>query len=285
MLDALLEAGFDAVYDDPVYDVLEGIYDSSGKWANDLDELTFTGTRFHRSLRYAENHDEVRLASPKEWGGLGMAVGRPVSAVVYAMGRGPIMLYSGQEIGEAAEGAAGFGGDNARTSIFDYWSMPEFTKWVNAGNFDGGRLSPEQRELREWYGRLIRLMREPAFTRGEFYGLNHANKENPDFGRLDSKTVSGHWLYAFLRQDSESGQAFMVVVNFHGTQGHEGVRVRIPHHALGWLGMDATRKLAFRERLDEGWTTGMPTEELPFGGLPLPYLPALGVMMVEISVA
>ncbi|WP_052572748.1 alpha-amylase family glycosyl hydrolase [Haloferula sp. BvORR071] len=282
VLDALLEAGFDAIYDDPVYDVLEGLYDSSGKWANDLDALTFTGTRFHRSLRYAENHDEVRLASPKEWGGLGMAVGRPVSAVVYAMGRGPIMLYSGQEVGEPAEGAAGFGGDNARTTIFDYWSMPEFTKWVNGGNFDGGRLSPEQRELRGWYGRLIRLMHEPAFTRGEFYGLNHANKENPNFGRLDGETASGHWLYAFLRQDPESGQAFMVVANFNGSQAMHGIRVRIPQHALGWLGMDTAGKLSFRERLAEGWAAEMASEELPYGGIPLPSMPALSVMMIEL---
>ncbi|RYD68550.1 MAG: alpha-amylase, partial [Verrucomicrobiaceae bacterium] len=126
VLDELLKAGFDAVYDDPVYDVLEGLYDS-GKWANDLDALTFTGERFHRSLRYAENHDEVRIASPREWGGLGMHVGRPVSAVLFGMGRGPLMLYSGQEVGEPAAGQEGFSGDNARTTIFDYWSMPELT--------------------------------------------------------------------------------------------------------------------------------------------------------------
>jgi hypothetical protein len=112
VLDALLDAGFDAVYDDPSYDVLEGLYDS-GKWMNDLDALTLTGKRFHRSLRYGENHDEVRLASPKEWGGLGMKVGRPVCAVLYGMGRGPIMMYHGQEVGEPAAGEEGFGGDDA----------------------------------------------------------------------------------------------------------------------------------------------------------------------------
>jgi glycosidase len=81
VLDELLEAGFDAVYDDPSYDILEGIYDS-GKWANDLDDLILSGGRLHQSLRYAENHDEVRLANLREWGSLGMKVGRPVSAAV-----------------------------------------------------------------------------------------------------------------------------------------------------------------------------------------------------------
>ncbi|HEX7262441.1 MAG TPA: alpha-amylase family glycosyl hydrolase, partial [Luteolibacter sp.] len=207
VLDELLDAGFDAVYDDPSYDVLEGLYDA-GKWANDLDALTFAGRRFHQSLRYAENHDEVRIANPREWGGLGMKVGRPVSAVLFSMGRGPVMLYHGQEVGEPAADAAGFGGDHGRTTIFDYWSMPEFTKWVNGGKYDGGRLSEEQRALRDWYGRLIRATQAPAFTAGEFYGLNHANMENPGFGRVGDETVSGHWLYAFLRHDPESGQSF-----------------------------------------------------------------------------
>jgi glycosidase len=38
VLDALLAAGFDAVYDDPIYDLLEGLYEG-GKWCNDLDAL------------------------------------------------------------------------------------------------------------------------------------------------------------------------------------------------------------------------------------------------------
>jgi glycosidase len=279
VLDALLEAGFDAVYDDPVYDVLEGLYDS-GKWANDLDLLTFTGTRFHHSLRYAENHDEVRLASPKEWGGLGMKVGRPVTTVLFGMGRGPLMLYSGQEVGEPAAGEEGFGGDDARTTIFDYWSMPEFTKWVNGGNYDGGRLGDEQRKLRDWYARLIRLMHEPAFAKGDFYGLNHANKENPAYGRVAGETASGHWLYSYLRRDPDSGQAFMVVANFHGSETLGDLRVRLPEDALKWLGKDG--QISFQERLDPGWEAQLPTAPLPQEGLPLPPLAPLSAMLIEL---
>ena len=212
VLDALLDCGFDAVYDDQSYDILHGLH-SQGKWCNDLDPLTVGGGRLHRSLRYAENHDEVRLASPKEWGGLGMKVGRPASAVLFGMGRGPVMVYSGQEVGEPAAGVEGFGGDDARTTIFDYWAMPELQKWVNGGRYDGGRLSDEQKALRGWYRELLAVLREPAFTRGEFYGLNHANNGNPDFGRVGGETASGHWIYAFLRRDGESGQAFLVVAN------------------------------------------------------------------------
>ena len=279
VLDALLEAGFDAVYDDPVYDVMEGLYDS-GKWANDLDPLTFTGSRFHRSLRYAENHDEVRLASPKEWGGLGMKVGRPVTAVLFGMGRGPLMLYSGQEVGEPAAGEEGFGGDDARTTIFDYWSMPEFTKWVNGGKYDGGRLGEQQKALRDWYGRLIRLMHEPAFEKGGFYGLNHANKENPAYGRVAGETASGHWLYSYLRRDPGSGQAFMVVANFHGSETLTDVRIRLPEEALKWLGKNG--QISFQERLDPGWKTQSPTALLPQEGLLLPPLAPLSAMFIEL---
>jgi hypothetical protein len=281
VLDALLTAGFDAVYDDPAYDILEGIYDS-GKWANDLDALTFIGRRFHRSLRYAENHDEVRLASPKEWGGLGMHVGRPVSAVLFGLGRGPLMVDSGQEVGEPAAGAEGFGGDDARTTLFDYWSMPELVKWANGGRFDGARLSPGQQELRDWDGDLLRLMKETAFTMGECYGLNHANLDHPAFGRLDGEPASGRWLYAFLRHDPASGQAFLVVANFNGTASFESARLRIPGHALDWLGKTAA-DLVFEERLASPWTATAPTSCLPGEGLLLPPLPPLSARVIEIQ--
>ncbi|MGL4399923.1 MAG: alpha-amylase family glycosyl hydrolase [Luteolibacter sp.] len=277
VLEELLDAGFDAVYDDPSYDVLEGIYDS-GKWANDLDELTFTGERFHKSLRYAENHDEVRLANPKEWGGLGMKVGRPVSAVLFGMGRGAVMLYHGQEVGEPAVGAAGFASDNSRTTIFDYWSMPEFTKWVNGGNYDGGRLSDEQKSLRHWYGKLLHATRSPAFTAGEFYGLNHANKENPQFGRVGDETVSGHWLYAFLRHDPKSGKSFLVVANFHGSEILRGVKVSIPDHAWKFLGRSGKTAHSFTDRLDSGWS-GKSTVD----GVALLDLAPCSALLLEIS--
>lgn len=282
VLDELLGAGFNAVYDDPSYDVLEGIYDS-GKWSNDLDPLTFTGRRFHRSLRYAENHDEVRIASPKEWGGHGMKVGKPVTAVLFTMGRGPVMLYHGQEVGEPAAGVEGFGGDDARTSIFDYWSMPEFTKWVNGGKYDGARLTDKQKSLRDWYGKLIRTTQCRAFTEGEFYGLNHANKENPAFGRVGDESVSGHWMYAFLRRDTKSGQAFLVVANFHPSESLRGVKVRIPKDAQMFLGHSSDESWSVEDRLDSAWTSKVRREELDGSGLALPDLAPCSAMLIEIT--
>ena len=282
VLDGLLDAGFDAVYDDPSYDVLEGIYDS-GKWANDLDPLTFTGKRFHRSLRYAANHDEVRLASPKEWGGVGMKVGKPVSTVLFAMGRGPVMAYHGQLVGEPAEGVAGFSGDGSRTTIFDYWSMPEFVKWVNGGKFDGGRLSDDQKALREWYGKLIQATQVPAFTAGQFYGLNHANRDNPTFGRIGDEGASGHWLYTCLRRDKKTGDAFLVVANFHSSETLRGVRIQIPEDARMFLVRSGNEEWEFTDRLDSDWTGSVSRDLLESEGLELPDLAPCSAMLLEIG--
>jgi glycosidase len=247
----LLNAGFDAVYDAPVYRALKRIYDGSG-WANDIDREIADGFICHNSVRYAENHDEVRLAAPSEWGGVGMEVGRPVSAILYGLSRGAIMLYNGQEVGEPAVDAEGFGGDDARTSIFDYWSMPELVKWVNGHRYDGGRLSPGQKALRAFYSRLINLVGEPAFQDGEFFPLNPANHDNPGFGRLPGEEASGHWLYAFLRYDISTEQRFLIIANLHPTEALRGVRVMLSAESMEFLDLDRNRPetpLKFIDRL------------------------------------
>jgi glycosidase len=220
----LLDAGFDAVYDDPSYKTLKRIYDGPG-WANDLDAVFADERIFHASLRYAENHDEVRIASRRNWGGHGAQVGIAISAILLGLGRGPAMIYCGQEVGEPADGSEGFSPDDGRTTIFDYWSMPEFTKWVNHGRFDGGGLSPAQRAIRAHYGKLLRLFGEPAFSMGDCFFLNRVNLKNARFGRLPGETVSGHWLYAFARREAESGQCFFVVVNLHPQETLHSVRL------------------------------------------------------------
>ena len=232
----LLKAGFDAVYDDPSYDALKEVFDGAGT-ANDLDDVRPRTFLFDNSLRYAENHDEVRIASLRQWGGRGMVVGKPVSALLFGLSRGPVMLYHGQEVGEPALGAEGHGGDDARTTIYDYWSMPEFAKWVNDGKFDGAGLSEEQKSLREYYRRLLHLADLPAFRDGDFYALNPDNADNPSYGRLPSG-ISGHWVYSYLRYDPATGQRILVVANLHPDRPLEDVRIRFPKKAMRFLGWD-----------------------------------------------
>jgi len=229
---ALLSAGFDAVYDDDSYRTLKRIYDGPS-WANDLDG-TLAAQRpefFGSALRYGENHDEVRLAGRGHWGGIGMDVGRAVCGVLFGISRGPLLLYHGQETGEPANGAEGFGEDNAHTTIFDYWSMPEFAKWVNDHRYDGGRLSTQQRSLREFYGRLLAACSAPAFCEGAFIPLNGANIGNAEFGRIGGEPASGHWLHAYLRVPAANAPPFLVLVNLHPGIAFRNVRVLLPDTA------------------------------------------------------
>lgn len=280
----LLNAGFNAVYDAPAYRALKRIYDGSG-WANDIDREIADEFICHNSVRYAENHDEVRLAARGEWGGVGMNVGRPVSAILYGMSRGAIMLYNGQEVGEPGADAEGFAGDDARTSIFDYWSMPEFVKWVNDHSCDGGRLSSEQRALRNFYSRLINLVGEPAFRDGKFFPLNPANRDNERFGRLPGEQASGHWLYAFLRYDPLTNQRFLVVANLHSQTALRDVRIMIPETALQSLGLNLESSHP-RLKLIE-WLTETPLEirltsaEAVSPGIPIAEIPSLTAFYFE----
>jgi glycosidase len=273
VMTALLDAGFDAVYDDATYKALKHIYDGP-LWANDLDTALAAADRefvFQNSLRYAENHDEVRVVGRGHWGEIGPAVGRVASAILYGASRGPALLYSGQEVGEPAHAAEGFGGDDARTTIFDYWCQPELAKWVNDHRYDGGRLSDEQRDLRLFYHRLLRLSGEAAFRDGDFFGLNYANQQNPAFGRLPGESVSGHWLYAFLRCHRTSGRCFLIVVNLHPSETMHHVIAHLPPEAFAFAKLDPDARTTLIERLHSA-------EPLIFASRPLRegvHLPAI----------
>lgn len=282
VLEELWKAGFNGAYEHPTYKILQGIYEE-GKWANDIDHETFSGGRFHNCIRYLENHDEVRIAHPQHWGGVGMNAGRPAAAVMFGMSRAALMLYSGQEVGEPAIGAEGFSGDDGRSSIFDYTSLPELQKWVDGGKCDGGKLSLEQLALRKWYGELFSVLRQPAFTDGEFYGLNHANKDNESFGRLPGETVSGHWIYAFLRFDNRSGQSFLCIASFHPSHRFQDVGVRIPDHAMGVLRKETAMEISLSGRLGTTETLSLSRRELAANGVPVGQLPPFAVRYYELK--
>jgi glycosidase len=280
----LLDAGFDGVYDDPTYRVLKRIYEGPA-WANDLDTIERDLFIFDNSLHYAENHDEVRLASRAQWGGVGMNVGRPVSAILFGLSRGPVMLYNGQEVGESAAGAEGYGGDDSRTSIFDYWSMPALVGWLDGHRYDGGNLSPEQKALRAFYARLVRLTNEPAFRDGVFIPLNLENRQNPAFGRLGNETTSGHWCYAFLRFELASRQTFLVVVNLHPAEALPDVGISFPIRALQTTGLnkaDLQLRLIDRLAAEPGMEIGLGSRELAAGDLRIREIPPLGACYFEL---
>jgi hypothetical protein len=188
-------------------------------------------------------------------------------------------------VGEPAAEAEGFGGDDARTSIFDYWSMPELVKWTNDHQYDGAKLSLEQKSLRENYRRLLALTNEPAFCAGGFFGLNPANNQNPNFGQIGSEPAGGHWLYAFLRFDPISGQRFLVAVNLHPRQALFSTRIYFPNEAIEFLRFEPNeKKLRFSEKLagDINLSVSRPSLAGP-DGLALPPLAPLTACFFEIN--
>lgn len=247
---ALLDAGFHAVYDDPGYDKLMDIYER-GAWANDLQNVEdgLGPLFFDCSVRFAENHDEVRLASPDTWAGNGMEVGRPITATLFGLSRGPLMIYHGQEVGEPALGNEGFGGDDQRTTIFDYWSIPELNKWWNGGAADGALLSQNQKELHAWYVNLLSILTGDAFTRGNYYPLNHANIHHDRFGRIGDISHSGHWIYAYMRHDPASGDTYLVASNLHADASMQDVRVWLTDEAKAALRRLGEETLSIRDEI------------------------------------
>jgi glycosidase len=248
-----VQVGFDAVYDDGSYDTLKAVY-CCGKWANDIDERIPGDFMFSKYLRYIENHDERRIASPLVEGqnpddsGFGsMEAGKPAAGLLYLLGDGPILVFNGQEVGEEAAGSEGFSGDDGRTTIFDYWTMPHVAEWVNGYEFDGGGLDASRKELRSFYRELIALAQKPGFASGNFYGLQSLNKDNPDY-------TSGQWIYSFLRYDTDFDAVWLVVANF-SDQAHE-FGLKIPAEAAQFAGFDGAGEVEFVDALAGGTADG-----------------------------
>jgi len=189
-------------------------------------------------LRFLENHDEQRIASKEFAGNPRAAI--PAMVVSATLGTGPVMLYFGQEVGEPGQGAAGFSSDDGRTTIFDYWGVPEHQKWMNGGKFDGGRLSESQKQLRDFYVRLLTLTAgSEAIRRGHFYELQDANNEHPGYDRRQ--------VYAYLRYTDK--QKLLIVANFSADQ-TAGVQLTIPGDALHAAGLDARQAYSYTDLLN-----------------------------------
>src|SRR5690606_28369105 len=138
-----------------------------------------------RFLSFLENHDEERIASEAFAGNAELAL--PAMVVSATISKGPVMIYFGQEVGEPGKGKEGFGGEDGRTTIFDYWGVPEHQKWMNGGRFDGGALSVEQTDLRNYYHKLLNFAKtDPAIVKGSFT-------------ELEVETGSPNKVFAYLR--------------------------------------------------------------------------------------
>ncbi len=156
----------------------------------------------HHMLHFLENHDEQRIASP-EFVGNAMK-GKPAMVVSTTISTAPTMIYFGQEVGEPGAEDAGFG-SNSRTTIFDYFGVPNHQRWMNNGAFDGELLSDDEKELRDFYKRLLNYSINSSAMMGQY-------REIHTYNRTSTKGYSNK-VFAFTRwSDSEQ---VIVLSNFH----------------------------------------------------------------------
>jgi glycosidase len=164
-------------------------------------------------LHFLDNHDEKRLASP-EFAGSG-AKGKPLMVLSATISTSPIMIYFGQEVGEAGNEDAGFG-KRSRTSIFDYIGVPAHQRWMNDGKFDGGKLYQDEKELRDFYKRLLNFTANSPAIMGNYQEIQTANRQNADYPAE---------AYSFLRWTEK--EKLVIAINFSAGE-NSGFNLKVP---------------------------------------------------------
>ncbi len=217
--DYIYRGGFDYLYDKVgLYDKLRAVQagfcsakEITGCWQSVEDIQS-------HMLNFLENHDEQRIASDFFAGDA--RKGRPMLLVSTLMNTNPTMVYFGQELGERGMDSEGFSGEDGRTTIFDYWTIDTIRRWRNGGKFDGALLTKGEKDLRQYYQKVLRFSEnENAFAEGMFWDLMYVN---PHMDRQ----------YAFLRSDRKV--TYLVVANF--CDDSVETEVRVPADAIRSLG-------------------------------------------------
>ena len=265
LYNSYIDAGkFDYLYDKVgLYDAIKRLTKNrpdATTW--DINQLWNRDTKGidEHMLRFMENHDERRIASPQFAGDPWLAV--PGMIITATLSTGPVMVYFGQEVGEPGAGVGGFGQDEGRTTIFDYWGLPEHQKWTNGGQFDGGALSDSQKNLRGFYSRLLNaVISHEALRTGRFWELMLANEREPWFNEH---------LYIFIRHTDK--QRILVIANFNRSESN--VNVKFPGDLLNYLNL--TGRWEFTDLL---WGNKYNTDNIA-DGLQLT-IPASGGMLLE----
>ena len=155
----------------------------------------------HHMLHFLENHDEQRIPSPDFAGSA--EKGRPAMVVSATISTSPTLVYFGQEVGEPGAEQAGFGSPT-RTSIFDYIGVPHHQRWMNGKKFDGGGLSEQEKELREFYRRLLNLTLSSDALMGKYREIHYYNKDRTE--------GYDHRIFSFVRWSDD--EKLLIVSNF-----------------------------------------------------------------------
>jgi glycosidase len=192
----------------------------------------------NKMLNFLENHDEQRIGSGF-FSGDGIYA-QPAMIVAATLTQAPVMIYSGQEVGEQGMDCEGFSGLDGRTSIFDYCCVKSIQAWRNKGIFDGKNLTTEQKELRSFYQSLLNItLTEKAITDGIMFDLEFANFNNPKFNT--------HEQFAYFRKFED--ELLLVILNFDDKPLE--TNIRFPREAFEFLKLSENQNYSVRNLLDK----------------------------------
>lgn len=241
---------FDYLYNKVgLYDVLKKlIKNDSGTSVNEIENvMDFQKNFSQHMLNFLENHDEERIASIQFAGNPFFA--EPAMVIAATISNAPVMIYFGQELGEKAEGAEGFGRDDGKTTIFDYWGVPAVQQWTDDGKFDGGKLSSAQKSLRDFYQKLLHIARgNAALYNGQY--------------QIIKDTVFNEKQFAYLRFNGQ--EKILVVANFDRKNNLQTM-LQMPANLTGRKSLETAVNLFTNKRV--GIEKGIPISVAPNGYL------------------
>lgn len=172
----------------------------------------------HHMIHFLENHDEQRIASP-DFAGSAIK-GKPAMVVSTTISTSPTLIYFGQEVGEPGTENAGHGSPT-RTSIYDYIGVPHHQRWMNNKQFDGGQLNESEKELRNFYKRLLNFTIKSSALMGNYTEIHN-------FNRANSKNYN-HRVFSFVRWSKD--EKLIIVSNFDAEESYE-FELKLPESVI-----------------------------------------------------
>ncbi len=223
--DYIKKGKMDYLYDKvQLYDTIKHVMQDHGKTDNVPTILKNLVDIEHHMLHFLENHDEQRLASPDFAGNA--EIGKPAMVVSATSTTAPTMIYFGQEVGEDGSENPGFG-NSTRTSIFDYVGVPAHQRWMNNKKFDGGQLTASEKQLRDFYKRLLNFTINSNALMGKYEDIHLYNRDNTQ--NYTDKILS------FVRWSEE--EKLIIISNFDANNAYQ-FELKIPQKIIEFWKLD-----------------------------------------------
>ncbi len=115
---------------------------------------------------------------------------------------------------------------------------------MNGGKFDGGALSEEQKQLRQFYSDILQFAsNNPAIASGDYFDVTKLNVEKENLSSL---------VHAFVRTSGE--EHLLIVSNFDSKT--EKIKLQLPDEVVKAMGLETGTKYIGRDLLRSGMDIG-----------------------------